>query len=133
MNSISSNLKHKILITEDDIENQKYLQLILKRDFEVDICDSEKSFYEKLTSNKYDAILMDVSLKGGKNGIDIIRELRKNPTYGSIPVVCLSAHVFRHQQDEAKDAGVDVYLTKPVDNQRLIGTLRKLTGKEKIS
>lgn len=132
MSTVSPGNRQRILVTEDDIENQKYLQLVLKKDFDVDICDSEKSFFKQLTRKKYDAVLMDVSLKGGKSGVDIIKDLRKHPSYVSIPVVCLSAHVFKQDQDKAKEAGVDAYLTKPVDNKLLIETLRKLT-REKVA
>jgi CheY-like chemotaxis protein len=130
MNIRNENMKRRILITEDDIENQKYLQLILKRNFDVDFCDSENSFFDKVTKNEYEAIIMDVSLRGGKSGIEITREFKKNDQYKNIPVLCLSAHVFKQDQENARDAGVDVYLTKPVDNSVLINTLLNLTGEE---
>jgi len=44
MNYTQRNGKPKILITEDDLENQKFLKLILQRNFEVDVCDSETTF-----------------------------------------------------------------------------------------
>ena len=126
-------MKPKLLITEDDLENQKFLQLILKRNFEVDICDSEKTFYQKLSEDSYDLILMDVSLNGERTGVEIVRDLKKNPTYKNIPVVCLSAHVFSNFQRKAIDAGAEVYLTKPIQNNVLIDTLTKLVNKEVVS
>jgi len=133
MDNTQRNGKPKILITEDDLENQKFLQLILTRNFEVDVCDSEATFYQKLSENHYDGILMDVSLNSGKSGIEIVRDLKKHHTYKNIPVVCLSAHVFSQVQREAVDAGVDVYLTKPVHNHELIDTLTKLVNRETVS
>ena len=38
--------KPRLLVTEDDFENQKFLEMFLKRNFDVEICDSEQSFYE---------------------------------------------------------------------------------------
>ncbi len=87
--------KPKILITEDDVENQKFLKMFLQRNFIVDICDSEISFYECLQKNDYDVILMDISLKGKKNGLELTKELKANPEYKNIPVVCLTAHAFK--------------------------------------
>jgi CheY-like chemotaxis protein len=118
--------KPKILVTEDDIENQKFLQLVLRKNFEIDICDSEQSFFQLLSKKSYDAIIMDISLKGGKNGVEIIKELKKKSAFKNIPVVCLSAHVFGQDRIKAKEAGVDAYLTKPVENLLLIKTLQKL-------
>ncbi len=130
MDYTQRNGKPKILITEDDLENQKFLMLILGKTFEVDVCDSETTFFQKLSESHYDGILMDVSLSGERSGVEIVREMKKNPTYKNIPVVCLSAHVFNRVQREAVDAGVDAYLTKPVQNHELIDTLTKLVNKQ---
>jgi CheY-like chemotaxis protein len=133
MNHTQRNGKPKILITEDDLENQKFLKLILRKNFEVDVCDSATSFFQKLFENHYDGILMDVSLNGERSGVEIVRELKKHSTYKNIPIVCLSAHVFSQVQREALDAGVDAYLTKPVQNHELIDTLSNLINKDTVS
>jgi two-component system phosphate regulon response regulator PhoB len=132
MNFNSSADKPRILVTEDDFENQKFLQLILKKEFEVELCDSEETFNEKLSLNHFDVILMDVSLNGGKSGLQIIRELRRKEMYRNIPVVCLSAHVFSQDKMTALEAGVDAYLTKPVDNKLLIHTLHNLARSREV-
>ena len=133
MDNKQRDVKPKILITEDDLENQKFLQLILRRNFEVDVCDSETTFFQKLSENHFDVILMDVSLKGERSGVEIVRELKKHLAYKNIPVVCLSAHVFNQVQQQAMNAGADVYLTKPVHNHKLIDTLTKLVNREEVS
>jgi CheY-like chemotaxis protein len=133
MDTKKRNRNPKILITEDDLENQKFLELILKRNFEVDVCDSETTFYQKLSEKHYDGIIMDVSLNGERTGVEIVKELKKDPTYKNIPVVCLSAHVFSQIQRQALDAGADAYLTKPIRNKELIDTLTKLVNKEEVS
>ena len=115
--------KPKLLVTEDDFENQKFLEMFLRRNFDVEICDSEQSFYEHLNTTKFDVILMDISLRGNKNGLELTKELRKMPGYEKIPVVCLSAHAFKKDRDNAMNAGVDVFLTKPVENKVLMSTL----------
>ena len=89
-----SEKKPKILVTEDDFENQKFLEMFLKRNFDVYICDSAESFYDNIKNVKFDLVLMDISLKGNKNGLELTEELKNMPGYESIPVVCLSAHAF---------------------------------------
>jgi len=123
MYSEESQTKPKILVTEDDYENQKFLEMFLRRKFEVSICDSEHSFYDNLKKNKFDIILMDISLRGNKNGLELTRELRKIKGYEHVPIVCLSAHAFKKDRENALDAGVDVFLTKPVENHVLMNTL----------
>lgn len=115
--------KPKLLVTEDDFENQKFLEMFLKRHFDVEICDSEQSFYDHLSKSKFDVILMDISLRGNKNGLELTSELRKMKGYENTPVICLSAHAFKKDRDNALNAGVDVFLTKPVENKVLLNTL----------
>jgi DNA-binding response OmpR family regulator len=122
----NGNSKPKLLITEDDVENQKFLHLVLRNNFEIDMCDSEQCFINRMSEKDYDAVLMDVTLRGDKNGVDIIKDMRKKSQYKNIPVVCLSANVFGEDRIKAREAGIDVYLTKPVDNKLLINTLNKL-------
>jgi DNA-binding response OmpR family regulator len=122
----NGNSKPKLLITEDDVENQKLLQLVLRNNFEIDICDSEQCFNNRLSEKNYDAVLMDVTLKGDRNGVDIIKDMRKKSQFKNLPVVCLSANVFGEDRIKAREAGIDIYLTKPVDNKLLINTLNKL-------
>lgn len=115
--------KPKILITEDDFENQRFLKLFLKKNFDVYMCDSDQTFYENLKNTKFDVILMDISLRGKKNGLQLTKELKETPGYEDIPVVCLTAHAFKKDRDSAIDAGVNVFLTKPVENHILMETL----------
>ncbi len=124
--------KPKLLIVEDDYENQKFLQLFLKKKFEVDICDSADTFYEKMKEKKFDLILMDISLRGKKDGLQLTQELRQSEDKKNIAIVGLSAHAFQKDKDNAYRAGVDVFITKPVQNDvlmdALVSTLEKRTG-----
>jgi len=119
----------KILITEDDFENQRFLELFLRRKFEVELCDSEVSFYEQLKKSRFDVILMDISLRGKKNGLELTQELRSMPEYANIPIVCLTAHAFKKDKENAMKAGVDIFLTKPVQNDILLNTLLEVIKK----
>ena len=115
----------KLLVVEDDYENQKFLQIFLKRKFDLEICDSSETFYEKLNQTKFDIILMDISLRGKKDGFQLTKEIREMPEYQNMPIVGLSAHAFQRDKDNAYKAGVDVFLTKPVQNDVLLETLVK--------
>lgn len=117
--------KPRLLIVEDDYENQKFLQIFLKRKFELEICDSSETFYEKLNQKKFDIILMDISLRGKKDGLQLTKEIREMEEYKNLPVVGLSAHAFQRDKDNAYKAGVDIFITKPVQNDVLMDTLIK--------
>ncbi len=115
--------KPRLLIAEDDFENQKFLQLFLNRYFTVDICDSSLTFYELLSNEKYDIILMDISIKGEKNGLVLTKELKNNPDYSAIPIICYTAHAFNKDRINALEAGCDLYLSKPSDIHTLLNAL----------
>lgn len=115
--------KPRLLIVEDDPENQKFLNIFLKNKFEMDFCDSAESFYLKLRDRKYDIILMDISLRGTKDGLQITRELRSNPDYQNMPIVGLSAHAFQKDKENAYNAGIDIFMTKPVQGHILLESL----------
>lgn len=117
--------KPKLLIVEDDYENQKFLQIFLRRKFDLELCDSSETFYEKLNKSKFDIILMDISLKGKKDGLQLTKELRDLDEYKDLPIIGLSAHAFQRDKENAYNAGVDVFITKPVQNDVLMETLVK--------
>ncbi len=117
-----SNDKPKILIVEDDFENQSFMRIFFKKKFEVATCDSETTFLEQYKEGMFDVIIMDISLRGEKDGLEITRELRAKGD--NVPIVGLSAHAFQRDRENAKNAGVDVFLTKPVPNDALYNAVR---------
>lgn len=123
---LSETTKPKVLITEDDKENQKFLKLFLMKYFQIDQCDSSESFYSRLENERYDIIIMDITINGNKNGLDLTTELKSNPKYSHIPVVCYTAHAFNRDRLNALNAGCDAYISKPCDIHVLLNTLFEL-------
>ena len=115
-----------VLVVEDDFENQKFLKIFLQRRFNVDVCDSADTCYEQLAKQEFDLLIMDISLRGKKDGLQLTKELRSNDTYKNLPIVCLSAHAFQRDKDNAYNAGVDVFITKPVQNHILLAAILKV-------
>jgi len=126
MNKDKLDTKPKVLIVEDELESQKYFELILKKKFRVDFCDTKRSMYDLLSKKNYDAIVMDISLKDGVNGLDLIKELKRSTSNINIPIICLSAHTFSEDRLKAEEAGADIYLTKPVNSKILIAAIDQL-------
>ncbi len=121
-----SDSKKRILIVEDDVENQKYFELILKGKYDVDVCDNKTSMYSYLSTRNYNAIIMDISLKNGNNGLELIKELKTKSSSGHIPIICLSAFTYNDERVKAKAAGANIYLTKPIKGNLLLSTLAEL-------
>lgn len=119
--------KPKILVVEDDMTSQALFKLLLSKNYEVNICEEENGFFAAIERTKIDLVLMDISLKGKKNGIELIRYLRENNSHHiRIPIICYSAHVFSQDKINALNAGADVFLAKPVTNEVLVETIESV-------
>lgn len=113
------NLENKnlpvLLIVEDDIENLKFLKILLKNNFQIESCDNAEDFMSILDQKNIDVILMDITIRGSKDGLQLTKEIKNNSKYSHIPVVGLTAHAFQKDKLNAMKAGVDYFFTKPVD------------------
>ena len=120
--------KKKLLIVEDDEENQKFLLFFLRKYFQVKICDSSEICYQLLEKEIADIILMDISIKGSKNGLVLTQELKNSVKYSKIPIVCFTAHAYGDDRINALEAGCNVFISKPTDYYVLLEILNKLLG-----
>ncbi len=121
----SGEQKYKLLVVEDDEDSQRFLTIFLKREFIISMSNSADTFYEKLENDDFAVILMDVSLRGEKDGLQLTREVKNNDKYKHIPIVALTAHAYQRDRTEALKAGVNNFLTKPVKNELLLDTLKQ--------
>ena len=64
------------------------------------------------------------------DGLQLTQEIRQMEEYKDLPVVGLSAHAFQRDKDNAYNAGVDIFLTKPVQNDVLMDTLLRTLEKK---
>jgi CheY-like chemotaxis protein len=80
----------------------------------------------------YDLVLMDISMPI-KDGIEATKCIRRNSrgkTPATVPIIALSAHAFDDQRDIAMGVGVDEFITKPVEKDRLIHSIESLLTKQ---
>lgn len=62
------------------------------------------------------------------NGLGLIRELRKLPTYRGVPIIFLTTESDPALKQEAKAAGATGWITKPFQQEQLVGVVRKVIG-----
>ena len=79
-----------------------------------------------MSKEKYDIIMMDISIRGDKNGLELTKELKSNPSTSGIPVLCYTAHAFNKDRINALEAGCDVYISKPAEVYSLLESLFEL-------
>ncbi|MBU0561123.1 MAG: response regulator [Bacteroidetes bacterium] len=115
-----------ILVVEDDLLSQKTMRMLLRKEFNVDVCGSADDFYGNFSSKKYDLVIMDIGLPGKKDGLQLTTELKQMENYKDTPILCLTAYARSIDKIRAKEAGVDEYLAKPVYNEVLLSTINML-------
>ena len=103
----------KILIVEDNILNQKLAGFMLKDwGFDFDICSNGKLATEKLKTNSYNLILMDIQMPemNGYEATEYIREQLKL----TIPIIAMTAHALPGEREKCIGFGMTDYISKPI-------------------
>lgn len=111
-----------ILIVEDTELNVDLLTQLLEDDYNLLIAQDGAQGISMAQQENPDLILMDISLPV-IDGYEATRKIRK--TMMSTPIIGLSAHAMSGDEEKAKEAGCNDYLTKPVDEDNLIKILKK--------
>ena len=115
----------KILLVEDNGMNQEIAEAILtQHGFIVDIVDDGTRAVEAMAaaeSGAYDLVLMDIQMPG-MDGYDATRAIRclPDPAVANIPIVAMSANAFAEDRAKAAEAGMNGYITKPIDIDKML-------------
>ena len=113
----------KILVVEDVDFNRDLLVQLLEDDYEVIEAVNGQEGVEHAERERPDLILMDLSLPVMDG-----RQLKANDDFRSIPVIALTAHAMKGDEEKALAAGCDDYLVKPLDEDELIAKIQKYLG-----
>ncbi|MBT4836229.1 MAG: response regulator [Methylococcales bacterium] len=119
-----------VLVIDDNKMNQLVVQALLKEvHITVETADNGKIGLEKIESfhqqNKLPAlVLLDIHMPV-MDGIETILQIRKNPELKNMPVYALSADAFTEQQQTAIGSGFTGYLTKPINEIKLMSVLKQ--------
>ncbi len=117
----------KVLVVEDIPLNQLLMKTILEDfGFEQDIAANGKIAIEKLKTNKYNIILMDLQMPE-MNGFEATEYIR-NKMNSKIPIIALTADVTTVDLAKCKAAGMNDYIAKPVDEGLLRSKIINLAG-----
>ena len=124
-------LKGKILVVEDNIANQMFMKVILKKiGLTFDIASDGIEAIEIFKNNQYDAILMDENMPN-MNGIEAtkqILEYEKENSLKHTPIIALTANALKGDRERFLEAGMDEYMTKPINNEKLSEILVEFIG-----
>lgn len=121
----------KTLIIEDNQMNQVVLAAFLKElDIVSDKALSGSEGLKAIRNKDYNVVFLDCNMPG-MDGFQTVSELRK--THPILPVVAVTANALPGFREKCLDAGMDHYLTKPIDFEKIEGTLKHILQKTALT
>ena len=115
----------RILVVEDNEINQRIAREILKRmGLQSFVASTGEEAIQMLAAAHYDLILMDIQMPG-MDGYQTTRQIRSDPRYSSenLPIIAMTANAFSSDREKALQAGLDDFVSKPVDVNQFANTL----------
>ncbi len=123
----------RILLAEDDPTNQLVTRSILaKYGYLVDVVNNGDEAIWLLENNDYDLVLMDcmMPVMDGYLATTVIRDEASNVRNHAIPVIALTANALREDREKCISAGMNDYLSKPLEYAELLAMLEKWTSRD---
>ncbi|MEZ9566192.1 two-component sensor histidine kinase BarA [Vibrio artabrorum] len=108
-----------VLAVDDNPANLKLITALLKERVETVIsCTSGQQAIDKATEIPFDIIFMDIQMPQ-MDGVTACQNIKKLPNHANTPVIAVTAHAMIGERDRLLDAGMDDYLTKPIEEHVL--------------
>jgi len=114
----------RILYVEDSAQNRDIVRRYLADDYDVIEAEDGEHGIERVLRDAPDLVLMDLSLPR-LDGWEATRRLKANASVRHVPVIAVTAHAAREDQTRASQAGCVDYITKPIDREVLLGSIKK--------
>jgi len=122
-----------VLLAEDNAINQKFAERLLsKQGHEVVLANNGKEAVDHWRHRPFDVILMDVQMAemDGFEATAVIRNLEENRAVRRTPIIAMTAHAMPGYREKCLEAGMDGYVTKPVQAALLWAEMERLTSQQ---
>ena len=114
---------HSLLLVENDIPSIDIIKIYLQNKYNIDSAVNGLTALNMIGEKKYSAILMDIDLGFGMNGIEVAQKIRKIEGYENIPIIAVTAYAMMGDKEKFLNAGCTHYIAKPFDRHALIDLL----------
>ena len=117
-----------ILIVDDDEMVRMALSELLKPEgYEIDSVGSAKEALDKINEKRYDLLILDIIMPE-MNGLELCKKVRAREDYNEIPIIFLTAKSREDDRTLGIEAGANLFLSKPISPQKLLGIVSETIG-----
>ena len=123
-------MNKSILLVDDSLPNLKLTRFLLTQEgFDVRTAENAEQALLALETRVPYIILMDIQMPG-MDGLALTRHLRRDwdSSLRNVPIVALTASAIKGDEQIARAAGCDGYITKPIDTRAFVGLVRDYAG-----
>jgi CheY-like chemotaxis protein len=120
----------RVLVAEDNAVNQILARRLLeKRGFQVSVVGDGRSALAAMQDQHFDLVIMDVQMPD-MDGFEATAAIRRQEqsTGDHVPIVAMTAHALKGDQERCLAMGMDAYISKPVRQEELYATIERLLG-----
>ncbi|MCA0386909.1 MAG: response regulator [Bacteroidetes bacterium] len=118
----------KLLYVEDDIYCQNLVFRVLGGRFHLDMVPDAAAAFQKLATDDYDGMLIDINLGHGIDGAQLMERIKVTDHYKDKPLVAITAYAAHSDEEEFRARGFTHYLSKPFHLKDLIGLMEEIFG-----
>ncbi|MCC7477239.1 PAS domain S-box protein [bacterium] len=121
--------QQSVLLVEDNKVNQKVaVRLLEQADYKVTVANDGYEALEALANNSFALVLMDYHMPG-IDGLETTRRIRQmDGPMSRVPIAAMTAKAMSGDREACLGAGMDDYLTKPINPQEMFSCIERLTG-----
>jgi signal transduction histidine kinase/CheY-like chemotaxis protein len=125
--------KLRVLLAEDNAINQKLaIRLLEKQGHSITVANDGTEAVAAVENGEFDVVLMDVQMPN-MSGLDAAAAIRtrERSTGKHVPIVAMTAHAMKGDQERCLEAGMDGYVSKPIQPGQMMEVIARVTGSDR--
>ena len=124
-----------VLVVEDDRDNQNLMRAMMKSRYQMLSAATPTEVRRQIENYRgpIHLVLMDLGLRGSEDGLALTRSLRGLERFRTTPIVAMTGHAMSVNREQARAAGCDDFLVKPVERARLLAAIERLLRRARAS
>lgn len=115
-----------ILYVEDDRTARDVISRALKGNYDIDMVESAEKALDAVNSKIYDALLIDINLSYGIDGLRLMELIRQMPIYKNTPIAAVTAYAAESDKEEFLAKGFTHYISKPFMLKELLSMMEQI-------